>query len=414
MGLYDPTPTVTIGGVDYTSETINSLQVTLGRTSIDEQPRAGYATISLVVVDGTYPPIELNAVAAIHVLDSSGADPSLFVGYVTDVTRQIIGYGSVGSTVQIDVTVAGALSRLAKLQSDDSYPKQFDGDRVAAILQSAFTSTWLEVAGSLTWSGVSASKTWDTFDPGYVGTVATPGSFELHTYSGGAVEAQSLAAVAANSALGVLYETPDGFINYDDAATRLNRVGNQGWLEIDAAYIAALGTASSSHTSDMVNTLTISYKGGSTVSGSDSTSVAEFGLFAGQRSTVLESAGDANTQLNLFLTTRALPRLSIDQIIIPLHNESLPDAVRDDLLGVFCGTPISIPNLPSAIYGGNPFFGFVEGYTWTVSDKTATLTLRVSDYALTAIAMAWQQVPAAELWSTLSPTLIWENATVVA
>jgi hypothetical protein len=38
----------------------------------------------------------------------------------------------------------------------------------------------------------------------------------------------------------------------------------------------------------------------------------------------------------------------------------------------------------------------------------------MSPLAYSLQAMNWDDVPITELWNTISPTLIWENATIVA
>ena len=413
MTAYTPNPVVTIAGTDYTADTINSVTITAGRSSIDAQPRAGYATVSLIIVDNTYPAINLNDLLRVSVVDSSGSDPHIFTGYVTDVVRRMSAAGNVGQAVQIDITAAGPLARLAKLLTEDNYPKQYDGDRIAAILQDVFTTAWDEVTPTtLTWAGVNATKTWETYDPGYVGTVDTPGDFELYDYNAGAVEALSLTRLVANSALGVLYETGDGLINYDASGTRVDRAGNLGFTSIDADYLSSLALAADSRTADLINQITITYKANASTTASDVDSIAAYGLFAAQRSTYLEQAAQAQQQRDFFLETRSIPRVNLGTIQIPLHNPNLPDATRDALLGVFCGLPVAVPDLPTAIYN-HPFEGFVEGYVWRVTRNTAELALTVSDYGLTAIQQAWEQVNALETWQTISPTITWENARVV-
>lgn len=414
MTAYDPQPVVTIDGVDYTSETINYLQITAGRTTIDEQPRAGYATISLIVVDGTYPQIILNSVVKVSIVNSNGVDPYIFTGYITDVNRAIVGHGVIGTTVQIDVVVAGPLARLAKFQTAASYPKQFDGDRVTAVLADIFTTAWNEVVPTtLTWGGVNPAKNWLNYDPGYAGTVAAPGDYELHAYSGGEVEAMSFLNNVANSALGILYETGDGLINYDDATTRQDDVENNGFTTVSSDYITAVGTASSSRISDIINSITIGYKDNNTYAAEDTGSVATYGLFAANRSTYLEKLADAQAQATLFLQTRAIPRVNLAAINVPLHNPALPDATRDALISVYCGFPIAVPDIPTSIYN-HPFTGYVEGYVWRITQHTADLTMTLSDYGLTALEQAWQQVNAAETWNTISATLQWQDARTVA
>lgn len=413
MTAYSPQPVVTVGGVDFTDDTINLVTINAGRATIDDQPRAGYCNVSLIITNNTYPEIALNGILQVAIVQSNGVDPHIFTGYITDVTRRIINAGNVANAVQIDITAAGPLARLAKLRTEATYPKQYDGNRIAAILQDVFTTSWDEVAPTtLTWAAVPAAKTWLTYDAGYAGFVETPGDFELYAYSGGEVEALSLTRLVANSALGVLYETGDGLINYDASTTRIDRVSASGFTELDSQYLSSLSIAADSRVADLINEITITYKANASTTGQDVDSIATYGLFAANRGTYLETAAAAQQQRDFFLETRAIPRSNIQSVNVPLHNPDLPDATRDALIGVFCGLPIAIPDLPTAIYN-RPFTGFVEGYTWRITRNTADLSLTVSDYGLTAIQQAWEQVNATETWNTLSPTLTWNDARVV-
>lgn len=413
MTFYDPLPTVTIGGVSYTGDTINAIQTTSGRNTVDEQPRAGYATISLVVTDGSYPAITLNDPVIVTVLDSAQAvAENVFYGYVTDVQRSIQQHGSIGMTVQIDVTVAGPISRIARILTAASYPKEFDGDRVLQILQDYEATSWIEESPTLTWAGVDPALTWTTYDPAFVGTVDTPGSYEITAYSGGATSAISHLNQVATSALGVLWESADGLVNYSDAAFRLNEVANNGFTEIDADYIGGIGLSAKSSLGDLINDIRITYKNNQVETGSDLVSIATWGQFVAQKDTLLENLADAQDMVDLYLTTRAYPRNSLQSVTIPLHNPNLPSVLRDALIHATIGKPITIPNLPTSIYQ-TAFFGFVEGISFTLARKAAAITFYVSEYALSQIEMAWQQVNAAERWNTITPTLTWENATVV-
>jgi hypothetical protein len=77
------------------------------------------------------------------------------------------------------------------------------------------------------------------------------------------------------------------------------------------------------------------------------------------------------------------------------------------------GLPLNITNLPVNMVEG-AFQGFVEGWTWTASLNRLELTLYLSPVAYSLQAFRWNNVPAVETWNTISPTLEWLNATIVA
>ncbi|CAB4195551.1 hypothetical protein UFOVP1291_22, partial [uncultured Caudovirales phage] len=90
----------------------------------------------------------------------------------------------------------------------------------------------------------------------------------------------------------------------------------------------------------------------------------------------------------------------------------LPDALRDELVSIYNGKPVSIPDLPTPIYL-YAFSGFVEGWRWTIARKTAFITLNLSDYALSLISQTWEQVNPAKTWQNTSVTMTWQNARVI-
>lgn len=413
MTAYSPNPTVTVAGVDYTGQTVNRVSIRMGRDSITEQPRAGYAVIELLTGDGLPPAISLNDLAHVAILNSAGTDPYIFTGYVTDIQRSITAWGDLGNITSTSVTVLGPLTRTNRFTTAASYAKQFDGDRIAAILTDVFTTSWTEYDPSVRWSAVPSTQTWLTIDPGYTGSVDQPGSFEIEAYSGGEVAAVSLLGQVADSAMGVLWEDGDGNINYSDAASRVNDVAANGYLTIPSAHLSPAGLSSQLSSANLVNALTITYKANASVSGEDIQSQYLYGVQGAQRSTLLESAAAATQQLDLLLDARAFPRTNLSNVTIPLDNPNLPDAIRDALISVYVGMPVEFPDLPSAIHP-YPFRGFVEGWNWQATQRQAAITLSVSEYALHALQAAWIQVASTEAWNTLTNTLTWENAEVVA
>jgi hypothetical protein len=77
------------------------------------------------------------------------------------------------------------------------------------------------------------------------------------------------------------------------------------------------------------------------------------------------------------------------------------------------GEAIALTNLPLNMNAGT-FQGFVEGWTFQASYNQLSLTLMLSPLAYSLQAMRWNDVPITETWSSVSPTLNWESATIVA
>ena len=411
---YTIDPKVTINGVEYKDKTINGVTLTNGRTTVDEQPRAGYATITLVTPDNSYPAIEIDQQVVVQVDDSSGTPVTLWTGWISDVEAKIGAYGEVGWLNEQRITAVGSLSKLnRRLVGFDGYPKENDGDRIYDIIKEGAGVTWAEYQpASDTWADVNALLQWQNVDI-LVGSIDQPGDFELVAYSGGEASALSLAQQAAQSGLGVLYESPDGKINYSDYSSRTDAVAASGFTSIDTDAILANGLSSISRLSDLVNEIEVVYKNNQTETDTEPTSIALYGLYAGKVNTLLELQADAEQRVEYYLETRAFPRTRLNQITLALHLDQVSDAMRNSMLPMRVGKPISIAGLPTSIYP-ETFSGFVEGYTWTINRNELFLTLNVSEYALSQLQMNWSQVPPALTWADVSATLEWQEARVVA
>jgi hypothetical protein len=412
MPAYTPNPSVLVGGVTYTGDTLNGVSITTGRTSVDEQPRAGYCSITLVTFDDNVPAIEIDQTVQVEIENTIGNPVVIFAGLVSDVERTIQSYGSVGFTTTTRITGIGYLAKLNRLLVGSAgYAKEFDGTRVYNILHEVLAEQWQQVPAGLIWSDVDPAATWDTYDP-YLGEVDTPGQYELTAYSDGETNAYNLAGLAANSARGIIYEGRDGRINYDDVSHRATEVVNNGYTVIPSNVILASNLSSVERLSDLANDVTVIYKNGQTETDTDTDSLDQYGQLAVFITTQLEKDLDAQAIVNYYLTTRSTPRQSLSSITIPLQLDSMSNTLRDDLIQVFNGMPLEI-NPPDSIYEGN-FRGFVESINWTINQYEVFLTLYLTEYALSVLAENWSQVSPLEAWNTVSGTLDWANAQVVA
>ena len=401
-------PSVNIGGVDYSGDTLNGVQATAGRTNVDEQPRAGYASISVIENDTATVGIEIDDKVVVQVDDSNGTPITLWTGWVSDVVKTLRNYGNRGYVTETKVTAIGSLAKLNRRRvGAGGYAKQFDGDRIYDILFETAGITWADVNATEQWEDVNPLQNWATYDI-LIGTIDTPGDFELTAYSAGEANGLTLAQTMAQSGAGILYEGADGKISYDDFTSRLDRVAVEGFTQLDLGDILSTNLTSVSRLADLVNNVEVAYKNNQTESDTEATSIALYGDWVIKVQTQLENQVDAAQRVEYYLATRAFPRTSLTQISLVL-SAGMDNQMIDDLLGLTISLPIAISGLPPNIYSTN-FSGFVEGYTWTISQNELFLTLNVSDYALSQLEMNWLQVPASELWNTITPTLTWENA----
>jgi hypothetical protein len=127
----------------------------------------------------------------------------------------------------------------------------------------------------------------------------------------------------------------------------------------------------------------------------------------------LHDANDANAQAAFYLSLRANPQPIFSEITFDLTNPELDNSDRDNLIGIFMGEAVALNNLPLNMSAG-AFQGFVEGWSFQASYNQLSVTLLLSPLAYSLQAMAWNDVPVNETWSSVSPILTWEYATIVA
>lgn len=412
MPAYTPNPAVLIDGVSYTGDTLNGVRITTGRTSVDDQPRAGYCTIDLITFGNNIPVVEIDHSITVLIDDTTGTPIDIFAGFVSDIARTIDSYGAVGFATKTTITGVGSLARLnRRLVGGTGFSKEFDGTRIYNIISEATAERWQDTPAGVTWAAVDPTLNWNTYNP-YLGNIDQPGDYEIVAYSSGETNAFNLATQVANSARGILYEGRDGRLNYDDASHRVNEVSTNGFTTIPTNVILASNLSTVERMSDLANDITVIYKNGQTVTDTNAGSISEYGQLAVSISTLLEETSAALAVLDLYLTTRGYPRRSLSSITIPLQLDSMTNILRDDLIEVYNGMPLEI-NPPNTIYENN-FAGFVEGITWTINQYEVFLTLYLTEYALSVLAQNWNQVSPLEAWNTVSGTLDWAEAQVVA
>jgi hypothetical protein len=217
----------------------------------------------------------------------------------------------------------------------------------------------------------------------------------------------------ANSGLGYIYEDASGRIGYADSTHRSQYLQANGYAYVDGGWAYAGGIATSKRLGDVRNKVTITYKNGQQETAQNLESIETYGTQAQNIQTSIEKGADALSQAEFYLDIRAFPQYQFKSITFPMANPSIPDASRDQAFNIFMGLALDIEDLPANISDGR-YQGFVEGWTWTTRFNALDLTIIVSPVAYSLQAFRWNSVPAGETWNTLSPTLDWNNATIVA
>jgi hypothetical protein len=415
MTQWNPVWLVEIDGVAYTDAVLANLVIRSGRTNIYEQAQAGYVNLQLLDVNQTAIPVSINSTIGVSIKDTSGAFVAIFGGNVVDIGLEVRDVGSSTFTQTYNITALGALARLPKALTNGVLSKEFDGDQIYDILSQVLFGSWSQVPGALTWATYDPTITWANAENNGLGEIDRPGNYELAARSSERIDVYSLVSALATSGLGYIYEDAQGRIGYADSTHRTNYLAANGYVDLDANHARAAGLRIQTRVGDVRNSLTIKYDATSSSeqSASDANSIALYGTLAQIIETTLHNSADATAQANFYLSLRAQPQPIFSQIRFDLTNPKLDDADRDNLLNIFMGEAIALNNLPLNMSSGT-FQGFVEGWTFQASYNQLSVTLLLSPLAYSLQAMRWNDVPITETWTSVSPTLDWENATIVA
>lgn len=415
MTQWQPIWRVKIDGTDYTSAILSNLTITSGRTNIYEQAAAGYVNLQLIDVNQVAIPVEINSSISIEIKNTSNTFVPIFGGNVVDIGLEVRDVGSVMFSQTYNIIALGALARLPKALTNGVLSKAFDGNQIYTILQAVLFDTWAEVPAATTWATYDPTITWANAENSGLGEIDRPGNYELAKRDSSRTDVYSLVSALATSGLGYIFEDSQGRIGYADSTHRTNYLAANGYVDLDVNQARAAGLRIETRAGDVRNNLTIKYGETSSaeVSASDAASIASYGQLSEIITTTLHNSTDATAQANFYLSLRANPSAIFSSITYDLTNPELDNSDRDNLINVFMGMPIALSNLPLNMNSGT-FQGFVEGWTFQANYNRLSLSMNLSPLAFSLQAMRWNDVPMTETWASVSPTLDWQSATIVA
>jgi hypothetical protein len=411
MSIWSPTWSIEIDGVEYKDVALANLTISSGRNDIYTQAIAGYLNLTLINLDDSGINPTINSAVTVFVDDSNGDSVALFGGSITDIIVGVQSGGSIGVTQTISITALGALSRLPKVLTEGVLAKKLDGEQIYDVLAGILYGSWNEVPAALTWAAYNPTTTWANAENSGLGEI-DEGNYELTARSADVTDAYSLVAALANSGLGYLYENAYGQISYADSTHRSSYLATNGYIDLSANDAFASGLQLATRSGDVRNSVTVKYKNNQQVSDSEQASIDIYGALAQSIQTTLENGADAISQAAFYLALRAYPRANFNQISFPIGSPEIDDSDRDNMLNVFMGMPVTINNLPNNM--GTRFQGFVEGWQFQAGINSLTLSMYLTPTEFSLQAMKWDDVSGAETWNTLSNTLIWDDAFIVA
>ena len=415
MTLWNPIWRVEIDGVPFTNFALANVTITSGRVNIYEQANAGYVNLQLINLDQTNVDIQINDSVTIELQDSNAVYVPIFGGTVVDFTISVSASGSVGINQTISIIALGALARLPKALTEGTLASAHDGTQIAHILKDLLLNNWSEVPAALSWANYDPTETWANAQNVGLGEIDQPGNYDLAARTANITDVYSLVSALATSGLGYIYEDASGRISYADSTHRSLYLAANGYTELSAAQALSNGMSVSTRAGDVRNVISLNYgsNSSSNIVDSDDASIQLYGRLSQIISTTLKNHADAVAQAGFYLSLRAYPQANFSQITYELTNPEIDDADRDSLINVFMGLPVLISDLPLNMTAGT-YLGFVEGWTWRAAYNSVSLTILLSPLAYSLQALRWEQVPIGEKWNTITPTLDWANALVVA
>jgi hypothetical protein len=415
MTVFNPIWRVKIDGTEFTNYALANLSITSGRTNIYEQANAGYVNLQLINLDQSNIDIQINDSVTIELQDSTNTFKPIFGGTITDFSIGIVASGVIGVNQSVSIIALGALARLPKSLTEGVLTQDFDGDQILTILTDLLINQWNEVPAALTWGAYDPTTQWQNAENIGLGEIDTPGSYELAQRAASTTDVYSLVSALATSGLGYIYESSTGQISYASADHRSIYLATNGYTDLSAAEAIANSLSIQTRAGDIRNDIVLKYGTSSTseVSDTDAASVSLYGRLAQIITTTIKHQADAEDQAAFYLTLRSYPQANLNQITFELTNSEIGDADRDALINIFMGLPLRITNLPLNMSSGT-YLGFVEGWTWRASYNSVSVTALLSPLAFSLQAMQWQDVAPAETWNTITGSLNWADALVVA
>ena len=415
MTVWTPDWKLTVAGTEYTNLTISDITHQAGRDDIYTQPNPSYLQCTILALSGQTFPFDINDSLSLQVKNSAGSYVNLFGGDITDITVEVGATGSIATVVEYTILAMGSLVKLAKEIYNGTISQDEDGNQIYDLLSSVLLGAWNDVPAASTWAGYSATETWATALNLGLGEIDQPGLYTMENRNASPDTVYNIASQIANSAFGYIYEDNEGNIGYADADHRQTYLIANGYVDLSANNAIGSGLRTTTKAADIRNDIFINYGNnfGSQETATSASSIALYGYKSESIQSVIHSAVDAQEVADRYISLRAFPQPIFDSITFPITNPEIDNSDRDNLLNVFMGMPLNIADLPNQINNGE-FSGYVEGWRWSTRFNELFLTINLSPVSFSQVAMRWNSVPIGEAWNTLSNTLTWEYATIVA
>lgn len=410
--VYKPDVRVTIGTQDVTAFLDGPVTVKRGRDTVYSATNAGFASFELL--DQSTLNLRVGRRVRITAADSTGARRALFTGTVSDFERQTLVASQSDPFILTRIQAVGPLAGVnRRFVFEDGRPVERDGARVSAAIAGGLAEVWEEQPLELNWEDLGEEQIWETYG-GFNPALFDPGIFDVVTVPArpAGYNPLQIAQETAQSAEGILFETPAGEVGYADANRRFLNA-RDGYLNIPLNVTVQNRLDVSSELADITNDVTVVYGDEDLVRERDLFSIVRFGTLSRTLETVLADLNEAELRASEFLARHAAPTLRLQEVGINLRAPE--PALLDALFGLVscgCTDAIELTGVPAQL-GFVSFRGFVEGVEWVVTPDDGELRLFVSDAILSLTAVRYGQLEPDLEYGQVDPTLEYGDARVV-
>lgn len=390
--------TVTIGGTDHTADTVDSVFIQRGRQAYWEAVNPGFC--QAVLVDPASQP-EVNDILTVDVALTTSGTVRVFTGRVQSIGSQFIA----GLGTFVTVGAFGPLARAARRDQTVTLGQQLDGVRIASLLTSGLAEQWAEQPLTQQWGQVDAAKTWGDYGPDP--SIIDDGLYLLEPLTDVPTGVTGAVNLAAFSGGGYVYETGDGRVGYADS-TRRQGASLGAPLVLDAADVLATSAVANVALDDLVNQTNLTWSGG-TINYTATDSVAQYGFYVQDVTTILDDSGDALEFAERYTSLQAFPGPQL-QGPLRVRIDSVTDTLADALLQAQVNDYLQVTNVPTSVLAAGTFLGFVEGINLELSSTFANVELFASDERYSIYQTRWADIPDTATWGDVVATLQWQNA----
>ena len=204
MTAWTPSYRIRANGNEITDITLVGFSITSGRTDVNSQAQAGYASIRILNLTNQVYTWGISTAITIEVKDSTNTYVPIFGGRISDIGVGVERTGSEATVTVIDIYALGALAKLQNAVWEGSLSKALDGIQIRTILESLLAGQWNDVSAAETWQNYDPAITWENAEVVGLGDI-DQGEYEMIARSAAPVNAYSYISDIANSAIGYLY-----------------------------------------------------------------------------------------------------------------------------------------------------------------------------------------------------------------